>query len=138
MKGSHPLLRFPFPLLLLLVSLPVYFLVDYLHGILPEKATYDRFWIIQVIMCFASWVIHQGLKSAAAKSGQAFIRFFMLSSGLKLFTFMVLLIVYGIADPSKAFGFIFNFLILYLVYTTLEVWVSFKSFGPVQNPKQNP
>ncbi|MFM7079041.1 MAG: hypothetical protein ACKOYC_04530 [Bacteroidota bacterium] len=135
MKSSHPLLRVPFPLLLLLVSVPVYFLVGYLHGILPEKATFERFWIIQVIMCMASWMIHLGLKSAAAKSGQAFIRFFMLSSGLKLFAFMVILIVYGIADSTKAFGFIFNFLMLYMVYTILEVWVSFKSFGPVQSPK---
>lgn len=130
MKSNHPLLRLPFVVLLVGVSIPVYFFLDFLQDHLPAKAVYHRFWMIQCLMCLVSWVIHRGLSLAARKSGQAFIRFFMLSSGLKLFAFMVLMIVYGIADSANAFGFIFNFLLLYLVYTVVEVWVSFKSFGP--------
>lgn len=134
MKNEHLLNRLPFPVLLLAFSLPVYLLLDFLQDHIPAKAVYHRFWIIQLIMVLVSWIIHRGLANAAQKSGAAFIRFFMMSSGLKLLVFMIILIVYGIADAENAFGFIFNFLLLYLLYTTVEVWVSFKSFGPQRKP----
>lgn len=124
------LLRVPFPILLVVFSALVFFVFQLLQPYLPAKAVYDRFWIIQIIAGITSLIIHRGLKSSSLKSGQAFIRFFMASSALKLFAFMVIMVVFALADRSQAFGFIFNFLIMYLLYTTLEVWVSFKAFGP--------
>lgn len=134
MKNEHLLKWMPFPVLLVAFSIPVYLLLDFFQDYIPAKAVYHRFWIIQLLMLLVSWIIHRGLANAAKKSGPAFIRFFMMSSGLKLFVFMIIMIVYGIADAENAFGFIFHFLLLYLLYTTAEVWVSFKSFGPQSKP----
>lgn len=128
------IIRIPFLLLLLLFSAPVYLGLAYLQTTIPTKAVFEGFWGIQLLAIGTSWLIHNRLASAASVSGQVFVRTFMLTSALKLFGFMVIMVVFALFNREKAFGFIFNFLIVYLVYTLLEVWFSFKSFGPGRKP----
>jgi hypothetical protein len=108
----------------------VYVLLQQLQSIIPAKAAFQWFWIIQLLAAATSLLIHQRLAVAARVSGQMFVRTFMLTSALKLFTFMIVMVIYALLDRQHAFGFIFNFLIIYLLYTVVEVWVSFKAFGP--------
>ncbi|MFM7177363.1 MAG: hypothetical protein ACKOKB_10655 [Bacteroidota bacterium] len=130
MNVTDKLSRIPFLLLLFLFSLPVYLGLSYLQSVMPTKAVFHAFWGIQLLAIGTSWLIHNRLSAAAAVSGQAFVRAFMLTSALKLFAFMVIMVVFALLNREQAFGFIFNFLIVYLLYTVLEVWFSFKSFGP--------
>ena len=130
MNATDNLFRIPFLLLLLLFSVPVYFGLSYLQSVLPAKAVFHSFWGIQLLAIGTSWLIHNRLASAASVSGQAFVRTFMLTSALKLFAFMIIIVVFALLNREQAFGFIFNFLVIYLLYTVLEVWFSFKSFGP--------
>lgn len=130
---TDKLFRIPFLLVLLLFSAPIYLGMVYLQTVIPAKAVFHDFWGIQLLAIATSWLIHNRLAAAALVSGQAFVRTFMLTSALKLFAFMVILVVFAMLNRVQAFGFIFNFLIVYLLYTVLEVWFSFKSFGPSRN-----
>ena len=132
MSVTDNLIRIPFLLLLLLFSVPVYLGLAYLQSVIPVKAVFHAFWGIQLLAICTSWLIHNRLAAAALVSGQAFVRTFMLTSALKLFAFMVIMVVFALLNKEQAFGFIFNFLIVYLLYTVLEVWFSFKSFGPTR------
>ena len=133
MNVTNNLIRIPFLLLLLLFSVPVYLGLEYLQSVMPAKAVFQEFWGIQLLAIGTSWLIHNRLAAAALVSGQVFVRTFMLTSALKLFAFMVIMVVFALLNKEQAFGFIFNFLIVYLLYTVLEVWFSFKSFGPSRN-----
>ena len=53
----------------------------------------------------------------------------MLASGLKLFGFLTLIVVYAFIDKEHIVAFAVNFLLLYFVYTAFEVAISFKKFG---------
>lgn len=124
------LLRIPYPGLLLGYSVMVYAVLHWLQESLPEKAVFPWFWVIQLLAAGTSLLIHFRLQAAAKISGQAFVRTFMLTSALKLFCFMVIMVLFALVNRAMAFGFIFNFLIIYLLYTVIEVWVAFKAFGP--------
>ena len=96
---------------------------------LPSQAMYANHMIIQLIVMAATLIIHFGLRSAAAKSGPAFIRFFMAASGIKMFTFLIIMMGYGLMNRTAAFGFIIHFFAYYLLYTIFEVAVSYRTFS---------
>lgn len=123
-------LRVPYPVLMLVYSAGVFVSLHQLQRIVPAKAAFEWYWVIQLLAVVTSLLIHQRLAAAAQVSGQVFVRTFMLTSALKLFAFMVVMVIYAVLNREQAFGFIFNFLIIYLLYTVVEVWVSFKVFGP--------
>ena len=128
-------LRVPYPVLMLVYSAGVFVSLHQLQRIVPAKAAFEWYWVIQLLAVVTSLLIHQRLAAAAQVSGQVFVRTFMLTSALKLFAFMVVMVIYAVLNREQAFGFIFNFLIIYLLYTVVEVWVSFKVFGPSKAPK---
>jgi hypothetical protein len=96
---------------------------------IPAKAAYSGYGYIQLIVMAATLAIHFGLRRAALKSNQAFVRFFMAASALKMMVFLIIMLVFGLMNRAEAFGFILHFFVLYLVYTVFEVTVSYRTFS---------
>ena len=103
--------------------------ISALHPYLPIKAVYIQFYFIQALIIFVAALIHMGLEQAGRKGDKYFVRFYMASSAVKLFAYMFVMVVFAIFNHEQAFGFILHFLMLYLLYTALEVGVYYKRFG---------
>ncbi len=66
-------------------------------------------------------LVHAYLLKIAGKSGPKFTSQYMATSFLKMFFFLLVAIAYIIIDKTNAKPFIFNFLLLYIIYAVLEV-----------------
>lgn len=118
-----------FFLTLSVFSLIVYAILFNLQSSLPPKAIFGDFYIIQLLIFAVTLGLHSGLMNAGKKSNQAFIRFFMGATAVRLFIYMAIMIIYALFNKEKAFGFILHFFILYLLYTAFEVVFTFRQFS---------
>ena len=66
-------------------------------------------------------LVHAYLLKMAEKSGKRFTSQYMATSFTKMFFYLAVAIVYVIINKENAKIFLINFLLLYAVYTTLEV-----------------
>jgi hypothetical protein len=57
------------------------------------------------------------------KSNNQFIRSFMLSTGIKLFIYLVLVLVYVLTSPKSAVSFSVTLSLLYIAYTAYDLYV---------------
>lgn len=105
-----------------------YFIEPYFTG----KSSFPQFWIIQAIMILVTMLFHLGLQRSVKAGGQASIRYFMGATSVKLLVFMMIMIIFGLLNKDKAFGFILHFFIFYLFYTVYEVAIAYKHFGPAR------
>ncbi len=119
-----------FYLSLLIYSIIIYAGFYFAEPQLPAKATFPWFAGIQLVIIMTTVVFHNGLARAAVKSGQAFVRYFMGATSVKLLVFMMIIVVYALLNRESAFGFILHFFIFYLLYTVFEVYFAYKNFGP--------
>jgi len=114
---------------LLLLSVALALVFHFTEPLFPTKMKFESFWIIQIIMIVASMLFHYGLTRSAAAGGQAFVRYFMGATSVKLMLFMIIMILFGLLNKEQAFGFILHFFIFYICYTVLEVAVAYRQFG---------
>ncbi len=110
-------------------SLAVGVLFYTITPILPERIRFGSFWAIQLVMILITIAFHLGLMRAGRAGDQAFVRFFMGATGLKMLVFMVLLIGYSMLNKATAVPFIVNFFLFYLLYTVFEVSLVYKKFS---------
>ena len=57
------------------------------------------------------------------KSGNQFIRGFMLSTIIKLMTYLILVLVYVLSFPKSAISFAITLSVLYIVYTAYDLYI---------------
>lgn len=65
-------------------------------------------------------VYHFMLKSLEARPAR-FINIFLLTTMLKLFAFMTVMVVYALLNREVARPFVISFFVLYIIYTSVEV-----------------
>lgn len=111
--------------LLLIASVVGYSL---LAGSVPPEWYYSDFLWLPLFIATVSVVLHRGLVQRMHDNKQ-FIRYYMGSTGMKLFLYMSVLIVYGVLLPEKLKGFALCFFFFYFVFTALEVSVARNSFA---------
>lgn len=95
----------------------------------PPAATHPLSWLIWGIFVVVTALIHY-LLTRPGKTPQQFVRMFMGLTSLKLFGFLLFLVLYALLDTKGAFVFIFHFLIFYLLFTVFEVVTLYKHFTP--------
>ena len=100
-----------------------------MEGKVPERYFYHLNVRLLLFFFAVTFLLHTGYESTFRKGGKYFVRFFMLASGLKLFTFLTIIMVYAFIDKEHIVAFAVNFLLLYFVFTAFELVVSFKKFG---------
>ena len=99
---------------------------------IPEKFRFEPFIGIQVFFILATAAFHFGLMRAAARSDRAFITYFMSATGLKLFLYLAVMVVFAVMFRDQAVGFIINFFILYLFYTAFEIALVYGKFSSLK------
>ncbi|MCX6295073.1 MAG: hypothetical protein NTX97_03230 [Bacteroidetes bacterium] len=86
------------------------------------------FWVVWLFFIFTTAIIHVVLIKAARKDPKKFITYFMGITGIKLFAYLIIILIYGLLNRDTAQGFIICFLISYFLYSGFEVVTLTKHF----------
>lgn len=108
------------------IKLSVFSIITFAILYLLQKSNYSVFqthlyWLLWLFFVLTTMAIHIVLMRVAAKDPKKFIMTFMGITGIKLFTYLMVVVVYMFLRPETAVGFTIIFLILYFLYTTFEV-----------------
>ena len=86
------------------------------------------FWIIWAFFVGSTALIHFILTKAAEQDPKKFVNYFMGITALKLFTYLIIIMIFGLLNRDNAVGFIICFLITYFLYSIFEVATLMKHF----------
>lgn len=112
---------FPFTALIALV-------VFVWNRLAPPEYVFAKAWFLLALFLVATALLHYGAIVSGNKGGQQFIRYFLAATVLKLFVFLLIIIVYVMMKPPDAIHFAVCFLVLYLVFTVFETLSLLKHF----------
>ncbi|MFO8086942.1 MAG: hypothetical protein R6T91_03925 [Bacteroidales bacterium] len=87
----------------------------------PEEIVTAALFYIIPFFYIVSLIVYAVLVQASSKRFVHFNNRYMLSTVIKLLLFMVIMIAYVFANQGDAVNFLVTFLILYLLYTAIEV-----------------
>lgn len=93
-----------------------------------ERFQTDLSWGIWAFFIVTTVLIHTVLTNAATKNPKKFILAFMLTTAIKLFGFLILILIYALIKREAALGFTLLFLAMYLLYSGFEVVTLLKFF----------
>ena len=85
-------------------------------------------WTIFLYFVMLTLFFHFGLLRASAGRPQAFVRFYMASTTIKLLLHIGVILLYCLFHREDAVRFIITFLVMYILFTTFEVTVVWKQF----------
>lgn len=85
-------------------------------------------YIFPLIYFFAvtTFLLHLFLHKMSKGNPKRFISYFMGATGIKLFLYMTVLIIFVFSLPDHAVGFISEFFVLYVFFTVYEVYFTLK------------
>lgn len=81
----------------------------------------DLGWLLWGFFILVTSLIHIVLVKAAEQSSRKFITYFMALTGLKLFGYLMIILIYALFKGKDALGFVILFLVLYFLYSIFEV-----------------
>jgi hypothetical protein len=84
------------------------------------------YWMIWLFFVAITATVHIVLMRVAAKDGKKFVTTFLGITGMKLFGYLIVIIIYGLLRRETLLGFTFCFLTMYFLYTAFEVAVLYK------------
>ncbi len=88
----------------------------------------DIGWIVWLFFIFVTSLIHIILVKAAESSPRKFLTYFMALTGVKLFGYLIIILIYALLKREAALGFVMLFLVLYFLYSAFEVITLLKHF----------
>lgn len=97
----------------------------------PEAYKLIDIWIAFVVLILATLGVHFYLVKAQKKSASKFMNAFLGATVMKLFLYLILILVYALVKRESAFNFSLGFLSLYLFFSSFEV---FSLLRHSQNP----
>ncbi|MCX6287073.1 MAG: hypothetical protein NTY96_08160 [Bacteroidetes bacterium] len=106
---------------LLLVTLAAGTLVLVLFFVLPGTWFTPSLPFLFIFYYACSLLSFMILCRSLQKKFNRFVSVFMLTTALKLFVFIAIMIIYAFINRKDAIPFLLNFFVLYLVYTVFEV-----------------
>lgn len=97
------------------IAISMYYLIphEYITYTLPYQLVF--FLVVYLVVFYVM------LKSSYHKKKVKFISNFMLSTTVKLLSFLAIILIYAFQVPADAIQFIITFFILYMIYTTFEI-----------------
>ena len=87
----------------------------------------DTAWFLLMFFILATFLFHYGLLKASKGEPKKFVRYYMSATAIKLFTYLVFIIVYGIIKRKEALPMIISFMAFYFFFTVFEVATAMKS-----------
>lgn len=85
-------------------------------------------WAIWLFFIIITAIIHMVLMKASDNGPKSLITWFMAITGIKLFTYLTIILIYGVLKGEKALGFVILFLVFYFLYSAFEVVTLLRSF----------
>jgi hypothetical protein len=82
-------------------------------------------WVFFVLSTF---FIHYILVKVSAKDPKRFVGYYMGITAMKLFGYLIIIVIYALLKREAALGFTLQFLALYLLYSGFEVVMLMKHF----------
>jgi len=92
-------------------------LETFLPALSPSPA---RSWLIIFFLLITNLVFYYQLKASNTKSAQS-VNIILFTTGFKLLFFLIIIVIYALIFKDDAVNFIIDFLILYLIFTLIEV-----------------
>ena len=93
---------------------------------MPEKMRlYDGYWLLALFAITVS-VVHFVMLNSKSGPGNSFIRAFMLSTTLKFFFYLTVLVAFLLYSKSNKQTLVIHFLFYYLVFNILEITMLYK------------
>ena len=94
----------------------------------PVRFQSNLIWGIYCFFILVTALIHRILLKAEEESPKKFVTYFMAITGVKLMTYLMIILIYALFKGKAALGFIMIFLVLYFLYTAFEVITLLKHF----------
>ncbi len=94
----------------------------------PERFQTNLGWFIWGFFMVVTALIHFLLIKVAEESPKKFITHFMAITGIKLFLYLVIVLLYALLKGKAALGFVVLFLIFYLLYSVFEIITLLRHF----------
>jgi len=85
-------------------------------------------WFIWLFFIATTTLIHLFLVKSTEKEPKKFVINFMLVTAIKLFGYLILILVYALIKREEALGFTVFFLSMYLLYSGFEVYTLLRHF----------
>jgi hypothetical protein len=92
----------------------------------PAEKQLNALWFILALFILLTIGIHHFLVRSAEKKPGAFVNTFMAATSLKLFLYLMVLVLFCLFNRQKAVVFIMGFLIIYFAFTAFEVIILLK------------
>ena len=119
---------------LFLLTLAVGIFLYLMQEKIPARFFYEPYKALLLFFFGVTLLLHYGFERSFAKGSKHFIRFYMLASGLKLFAFLTIIMLFAFIDKEHLPAFTMNFLFFYFIYTAFEVATSYTKFGASAKP----
>ncbi len=94
----------------------------------PVRFQTDLAWAIWVFFVLSTTAIHVILMKQL-EAPKKFVFYFMSLTGVKLFSYLMIILIYALLKRQAALGFTLFFLTMYLIYTGLEVFMLLKQLN---------
>ena len=95
---------------------------------LPPKFNYEYAWGILLFFFTATAAFHYGLLSSAEKGNRNVVRYYMLSTTVKLMLYFLVIVGFAMVRPAETIPFVSTFLVFYIFFTVFEVSVAYRHF----------
>lgn len=107
-----------------------------LQQVLPADYYFVHFEYLLLLFITVTFLFHLGLQRSFEKGSKHFIRYYMGASGMKMFAFLVIIIIFALLNKKQAVAFTLCFFFFYLFFTVFEAVLSFKEFGVVRKKEK--
>lgn len=88
----------------------------------------NLYWVILLFFIITTAFIHVLLVKVSSHDPRKFVTYFMGTTALKLFAYLIIILAYGLSSRETAQGFIICFLITYFLYSGFEVVTLMRHF----------
>ena len=116
-------------LLLTLISTAIYHLAG---NYIPPKWYFENFYWLPCVIATVTGILHFGLMQRKEDS-KKFIRYYMGSTGVKLFLYLLIILAFAFMNKQEAVPFALCFFFFYLCFTVFEVGISYNTFSKSTN-----
>ena len=93
-----------------------------------ERFQSDLMLALWVFFVLTTAFIHYLLVSVSEKEPKRFVGYYMGITGMKLFGYLIIIVIYALLKKEAALGFTLWFLTLYFLYSGFEVVILLKHF----------
>ena len=110
------------------------FLTFYL---LPAGCYSPTFPFLLVFFAAVTLITHKVILKALDKRPVKFVNYFLLTTFIKLFFFLAVMVIYALLNREDAIRFIIIYFVLYLFYTVFDVVSIYKTIGRSKSEDQD-